>query len=699
MLNLTKEYQFLSRSSSMMSNNGNLAYYLLLYGKTTANNTTGVHTVTLRMVLASTASNATFYQYGTDYNGKINGTTVFSGKNAPSKAWELSNFYAGDVYYRTGTVIAEGSLDIDCSNGLAKDITLSCYWSFNVNGASYTPAIGTNRGVSDTVTLPPIPRYATITSFTVTKRDETSVTVGWKADADIDWVWYSIDNGSIWKDLGVSNNVISGLSAGTTYNFKIRVKRTDNQLTTDSGTYQQTTYDYPHCTETPNFTIGNTLTLKLYNPLSRSVTVTGYKKEDDSWLFSGTTSGTVAEGFRDDYSVGKMYESIPNAKSGKYKVAVTYGNVTKTRDNQNTYSIVESECKPTVNGFTYKDSKTATVNITGDNQRIIRNNSNLLFTVGQATPKKSATISKYEVVFNGVTKSRTSVGDLDFGTVNLSQNASATLKVTDSRGLTGTKEISITIDDWVLPSCTTSLQRKNNFYTETYIKVDGTYSSLNGKNSITIQTQYKKVDDSSYSALQTLQENVQTTLQLDNTSEWNVKVIIKDRLGTTTYNLMVQRGMPIIYFDRHKLSVGVNCFPSKKESFELNGTPITEKNTNDNGTWCKLADGTMICRGYIPKSEFLTTTDYYTEVQGIKFYRSNAPIVTLPAEFATNGYSLSFEVINAPSGSRFMTPRVNGSKTETTFEVQLVGVEQWLSTGDAYKNLVEVRYTAIGTWK
>lgn len=177
MATLTSNYQYLGRSSVMTSTNGNLSYYLLLYGKTSANQSTGIHTVTIKSVLASTTNKATYYYYTQAHNGKINGTTAFSGTNKPSKAWELANFTEGGVTYKTGTLLGEGSVNVDCTNGLAKDIPLSCYYAFNGNAASYTPAYGTNRTVSVTATLPAIPRQATlVTAPNFSDEDNPTIT-------------------------------------------------------------------------------------------------------------------------------------------------------------------------------------------------------------------------------------------------------------------------------------------------------------------------------------------------------------------------------------------------------------------------------------------------------------------------------------------------------------------------------------------
>ncbi|MDD7057542.1 MAG: hypothetical protein PUI03_00750, partial [Erysipelotrichaceae bacterium] len=115
------------------------------------------------------------------------------------------------------------------------------------------------------------------------------------------------------------------------------------------------------------------------------------------------------------------------------------------------------------------------------------------------------------------------------------------------------------------------------FYSTTHLTVDGNISSLNDKNEMTIQYQYKKTSDTDYSSLKTIQENTQTNFDIDNKYSWNIRVIISDKLASTSYNLFVDKGIPIIYFDRLLSSMGVNCFPKYDNSFEVNGVSIGVK--------------------------------------------------------------------------------------------------------------------------
>ena len=315
-----------------------------------------------------------------------------------------------------------------------------------------------------------------------------------------------------------------------------------------------------------------------------------------------------------DDTINYLYSYMANSNTVQLGAVIeTWNGTTKIGESSElvkTFYI--KDANPTLGSVSYKDNNSTTTAITGNNQRIIRNNSNLVFTFGTATALKGASISKYQVTFAGVTKERTTAGDIDFGKINLSSSATANLKVIDSRGNTAEKEITVVIDNWELPTAIIDVKRKNNFYSETYITVDGTYSSLNGKNTMDITCQYKKVSDSKYTSA-SLQDNVQSTFDLDNNYQWNIVVIVKDKIGTTTYSMMLDRGMPIIYFDRFLASVGINCFPTKEKSIEVDG----DANANN----MSFAGGKEIdSLGRINVGEELNQSGLYSAHEGNNWY-------------------------------------------------------------------------------
>ena len=241
-----------------------------------------------------------------------------------------------------------------------------------------------------------------------------------------------------------------------------------------------------------------------------------------------------------------------------------------------TMTIVNGNPTFSSSNISYKDNNSTTTAVTGNNQQLVQNLSKLLVTITSATAKKGASISKYEATINNTAKSINSAGNIDFGVINSSTNLILSVKVTDSRGNTTTATKTVTFLDWTLPSAVVSLKRKNNYEDETYLTVKASFSSVNSKNKLTIQYQYKKTTDSSYSSLTTISNNTKVTMTKDKNYAWDYKIVLKDSFGTTTYNLTLAKGKFILFVDTKKLSVGINCFPTNSESLEVNGCQVLE---------------------------------------------------------------------------------------------------------------------------
>lgn len=239
---------------------------------------------------------------------------------------------------------------------------------------------------------------------------------------------------------------------------------------------------------------------------------------------------------------------------------------------------------PTITGSSYADTNATTTAITNNNQQIIQGQSTVSFTFTSLAALKYATLTKVEVTVNAVTVSSSLSGSsvsnhtVAFGTINSTSNLAASIKLTDSRGNTTTQSLNITMLAWSLPTAIISLSRKSNYYDETYLKVNADYSSLDNKNSITIQYQYKETSGSSWSALASLQDDVQVTLSLDNTKSFDFKIIVTDRIGSTTYNAVLQIGIPILYIDKLLRSVGVGTIPDQTNQLAVDRR-IELKNT------------------------------------------------------------------------------------------------------------------------
>lgn len=421
--------------------------------------------------------------------------------------------------------------------------------------------------------------YPTVTQ-NITAKTETTLTVQWSSNAVIDYIWYSIDNGVNWQGINVADGTngsytITDLTANRTYLVKTRVRRADNQLTTDSSAITATTYSYPFANNTPSFTVGDIVTIGLFNPLGRSVTVSMIGA-NGTLIGSYQVSGSTVAGFNGAEAVELLLISIPSSQSGTYSVSVAYGDHVNVNAG-GTYT-VGSSAAPSIGAVSYMDTNSTVTAITGDNQLIVQSHSTVKFTAEGLTAGTGAALTACSVNVNGNSYPATIDGTtatLENLTIYSGSDVTAQITVTDSRGSTATKPLNVTVLPWFLPSAIIQLQRQSNYYTATDINVNANFAQINGQNSVTIQCRYKKISDSTWSAYITLQDEITSVLQLDNLYEWNVQVVVSDLFGSTTYNAVVPLGMPIVYYDVKKHSTGFNCFPIDDNSVEVNGKNIS----------------------------------------------------------------------------------------------------------------------------
>ena len=332
----------------------------------------------------------------------------------------------------------------------------------------------------------------------------------------------------------------------------------------------------------PNpFNIGDTITINT-NRASSSFTHT-LSLTFGSYTYQIATGVTTSVTLNTSTIANNLYQQIPNAAQGTGTLTcVTYNGSTNigTKSINFTAKVVNSN--PTFNAY-YQDINPTTVAITDDSSYIIRNKSNIQIWLENVSAKNYATPDSLIAIIEGVTYEgslRGTGGEIDLEPLNLSSDTVAQIVLTDSRGISTTYNLTIKVLNWELPTAIIDLARQNNFYSSTDIKVDANYSLLTvdnvNKNTITIKVRTKKVSDQSYGSYTTLQDNVTTTLTLDNNYQWDVQVLLEDKLGSTTYNLQIDRGIPIIFFDRLKRSVGINCFPENNTSLEVEGHTLLD---------------------------------------------------------------------------------------------------------------------------
>lgn len=334
----------------------------------------------------------------------------------------------------------------------------------------------------------------------------------------------------------------------------------------------------------PNFTDLDNPVINYSNPAGSIVT-------DLELCLSLSTSATPISSWRTLNKVGAnytyelndtdkaaLYAATPNSntKTVYFIIKTVISGVTYYSNKAVTFTVANAN--PTISGANYQDINPTTTALTGDDQKIIQNNSNLLFTLGTLKAYKGAALATVSATIDGVTVTKVLSGStsqldiISFGVVNSSRDVTAVIALTDSRGNTTTLDVVITVLGYEIPNAIITLARQNNYYDETDLNVNANYSYLEGNNSVTIQYQYKETTAQTYGPLTTIQDDVTYTISVDRTKSFNFRFIITDSLGgSVTYNAILNRGIPILFIDRLKRAVGVNRIPLGENSLETDG--------------------------------------------------------------------------------------------------------------------------------
>lgn len=394
---------------------------------------------------------------------------------------------------------------------------------------------------------------------------------------------YKNFTGEVWQTIGSASKTITHSDDGSK---KITISSTLSQSgTSAAGTFttsEEVTLDTIPRASTIADVSGNIGS-------SAKITITRAStsfKHTLKYSFSGL-SGTIATDVTTSNTwtiPTTFYAKLTTDNSGTGTITCeTYNGsvLVGTSTSKLTVNVTNSNPTFPTDNISYYDSNTTIVDITKNNQYIIKNLSNLKLNITSATGVNSATISKYNITFNGSTTSKTSSGVVDFGKINSSNKLDLVVEAVDSRGNSTKRTISVNCIDYDSPNATINLNRKNNYEDETTLKVQSSISYVSGINSISsTKYRYKKTSDSSYSNYIEINNNTEYTLTLDKQNVWNVQVVVNDLFDYSEYELLVAKGMPIMFIDVKKLSVGVNTFPTEEKSLEIDGNVIVNGKIN-----------------------------------------------------------------------------------------------------------------------
>ena len=399
----------------------------------------------------------------------------------------------------------------------------------------------TQQGSSSiSVTFPTGATAPTGLECSVTARTETTVTLSGKYGSDggasvtASGYQYST-NGTSWTNC---TNSVTGLSPNTTYYF--RYYATNSVGTSYSSNTSITTYAYPYLTSVPTFTVGNSLTIGIYNPLGRSCVISVIGDNGTEYT-GGTITGTSISGFNNNTWLNNWYATLPSKTSGTYKARLkcTTGNINQLSSGS-TYSLDTSDTnfKPTfaVSNLTSVSNSLYT-DINGTD-KFIKNHNSLSGIITPMTANRSASGSYYNISASGLTtvKKNYSSSNISFTLGNMSTN---TFNVTavDSRGFSTTASKTITLIDYSNPSVTSAkITRQNGIGTKAILAFSGKYTNWSGLlKTNSIQSIKYKINSGSWKSLPS-----NATLTNSN-GTWILNATLDDTFAvTSTYSLYLQ---------------------------------------------------------------------------------------------------------------------------------------------------------------
>lgn len=500
------------------------------------------------------------------------------------------------------------------SNGIKTGVALSAYWRFS---GTYSGTSITSITASTTIDLDAIDRTAPTVTCSISNITANSFKIAATSSATADQWFYSLDDGGsstlFSSTAGTSaSTTVTGLSPSTTYYVRAMVRKKSNQVygETSSVTVKTLggaiinscptiTADATTVTFKPNVTVYDasySYYLSIYNGSTEYLALSAR-----TWS-KGTADRTIT---LSQTERADLLDAMASIKSftATIKVVTKSGTtqIGSTSSCTCTVQTTSANSGPTMTAFSFKDSRSATSALTGNDQLFIQGYSYLYVTPGVATAKNGASIVKYAATCNGVTNSNTTGAAINLYEVSKSGTVDVVVTATDSRGYTVSSTQQITVIPYAKPKVSNiSLRRTNDIEAEMQLTFNGSISPITvdgtQKNSLLyVQYRYKLTSATSYGSYTSILSSVTQSgtsfsfsnlelCSLDANSSYDFHIYIRDQLNTLSalsLYFTVPQGTPLVAL--RKKMVGINT-PTPDSALHVVGDGHFDGNVRIEGT-------------------------------------------------------------------------------------------------------------------
>lgn len=551
-------------SKNFSTSNKYIVYWIEMIqnSQSIANNTSNV---TVRVWVKRTNTGYTTYGSGT-CTCTINGTRY------------TSSITSSDTITSSPRKLFERTLNIPHNSNGTKVLGISA----SISHARFSS--GTN---SANFTLTTIPRYVKITSFTITDIRGTQFKINHSTDKAVNARQYRLNSGS-WQTLP-SDGVITGRSPGTSYRVQIRVRSSTSGLWTTSVTKTISTVALSTA-KVPNINVGESISVSISRANSNmyhDITLQ-FWHDDQTWhdlemITNVTTSATFN---LTEEQIDQIYYGRVTSKTTSVRVKIVNrwgagGAIQGTNYSSNAMATIVN-AGPSIESVSYRDVNSTVQSIIRNNQKILRNKSDLQVIAGLAKSQKGATLKSYKVTIGGNEYSVSASGIeqsgriINIGKVNQANNQTAILTVIDSRGYTATKNFTVQIIDYQEPQfIQASADRLNNYEKSSYLNIEGRRNIIKPNdidvNDIEIRYRVKENPNGNFdgyvsanskdTSINGVYQNFKTNHFINdypNNKSYTVEIQMKDKFSSyKTILVTLNQGIALLKFMEDKINIGV----------------------------------------------------------------------------------------------------------------------------------------------